>query len=480
MTLWPEPLRSEAPFADGRRRSVVLVLAGLTAVNLLIGVVAGGQHRSLAIVIAALPLLLTAALWLAIRHRDWLIVAAFAIALFGGPLGGALPGVGGARIFPADLLVGIAFVGWALVHFLGGREDAAPWPRTVTLGWPLALLALTLAVAVVRGHAAWGTSYVSEPVRLFLYAGIAGAITRVDPARLYRLILAVFYVGTVVQTLQGLYHLATGTSQTTTDVLSTGGTRYLALSSAMFVAGALVLALLNLELDREHAHIRRDLAIVALATFDIVISLGRTTFVALAVVLPILAIALRHARRSFWRLVPLLTPVVVLLAVSVVVAQPSLPKTVGQRFTGHLSNDAAVIDRQRKFNAVLSGMDRHLLFGFGFGRPVQWESTVNTVSIVNGDPENSYIWVLAGGGVAALGALLALIVAFYVDGIRRLRRTTGEERALLVFALSMAFVLLINALTGPIMSTADFMLTIWICFVLPALCGTGRAYGARQ
>jgi hypothetical protein len=448
--------------------ALVLIGAALS-LNLAIAAVVATGKMQLALVIAAAPVVAPLALWLAVERRQLLLVLAFAMPL-SGLANGAIPGTGGTQIYAADLLVALAFGGWLISRFIAGRDDRSqPWPRTVVLAWPLALLALTVAVGAFRGHDAWGASYLGEPMRLVIYAGVAGAIAGSKPDTLYRQLVAVFYIGTIWNTIVGLYHFAAGTSQTTADVLSTGGTRALALSTAIYLSGALVLAVLNIELDTEHRHLARDVSIALLALFDIVISFGRTTFVALALLLPVMLIALRHARQSFWRLIPLLVPVVLLAAVAAAAARPSLTTNVAHRFTGHLSNDAAVIERQREYSAMLEGIGSHELFGFGFGRPVHWISVDGALRGSTGDLENSYLWVLAGGGIAALGSLILLIIAFFVDGISRLRSARGETRALVVFALALAFIFLINTLTGPIMSSPTFLLAIWICFVLPAL-----------
>ena len=94
-----------------------------------------------------------------------------------------------------------------------------------------------------------------------------------------------------------------------------------------------------------------------------------------------------------------------------------------------------------------------------------------SVETFDGDPENSYIYVLAGGGLAALGALLVLVACYFIEVVARVRRTTGEERALAVFGASLAFILLVNALSGPILSDAPLMLLTWVALLLPAVAG---------
>ena len=83
--------------------------------------------------------------------------------------------------------------------------------------------------------------------------------------------------------------------------------------------------------------------------------------------------------------------------------------------------------RRRGREAALAGLDQHLLTGFGFGRPVRFVF-LGRIQDVTGNPHNSYVYILAGGGVLALGALLAVMLAYVVDVLRRLRRAVGVEQ----------------------------------------------------
>ena len=111
------------------------------------------------------------------------------------------------------------------------------------------LLRTDLDVAAYRGHVDYGRQLVGEPIRLVLYAGIACAMVRLTPEKAYRALVAVFYLGTVWMSLNAAYYLASGGSQVDTSDLSTGGTRVLSGSVAMYMAAALILALLNLGID---------------------------------------------------------------------------------------------------------------------------------------------------------------------------------------------------------------------------------------
>jgi O-antigen ligase len=311
-----------------------------------------------------------------------------------------------------------------------------------------------------------------------MYAGIAAAIGGITPAVAHRRLTWVFYTGTVWQALLACYHLASGTSQTNSVHLSTGGARFVALSIAMYLAAALVLALLNLELVEKGGRRWTHLAVAGLATFVIAVAFGRTTFAALAIVLPLLFLALRKMRRTVLTYVPLAVPVLALAIVTILTVAPSVGATLTQRLSlGRVSagNDTAVITRQRKYKATLEGIGDHPVFGFGFGRPVEYTNPDRSITRIQGDPENTYVYLLAGGGAFALGAMILLIVAFFADAVRRLRQARGVERALVIFAMALAFVIFLNTLSGPVLTQPDAILTVWIAMLLPALVTRGRA-----
>jgi O-antigen ligase len=451
------------------------LLIVLAAVNVEVGAQIGGGRRSFALLVAAAPVIVLLVAWVGLEHPSWLVSIGFALAAFG-VLVGPLPGSG--RLYPTDVVVVLGFVAWAAARLVGSPARHVPWPRTPVLGWPFALFALAVVGAVIRGHASWGTSYFSQPLRLPLYALVAGALAGASARSLYRGLVTVFYCDVVLQTLSALYHAATGTSQALAGV-STGGTRVLALSSAMYLAGAMVLAVLNLELERDGRRQHLHLLVGFVAALDVFLAFGRTTFAAVSVVLPLLVIGLRHARRTVVMYAPLVAPVAALVLALLFVASPSLPTTFVHRVTGSLSTDPSAITRKRERDAVVHGIGAKPIFGFGFGRPVSWVALDGRTRTTAGEGENSYAWILASGGVSALAAFVILILSFFADAFRRLRRAEGEARALVAFAMAMLFIVLVNAATGPILSTSRFLLTIWICLLLPSVVDPGSGRAAR-
>lgn len=447
-----------------------LILTVVIAANLGIGMgAAAGQHAlAVALTIGFLPALLIGFGALVESHRAMLAWAAFALNFTGVPFfSQALPLPGDTKVFPADVLLVLALGAW-LASRLSGVAPANPVRLSPVFGWPLALLGVTVMAGVLVGHERYGTSIIGEPVRLLLYAGIALALTDVSVTSAWRAITVVFYTGAVVQALWAVYYLATGTSQTGADILSTGGVRVLALSVAIYLLGSLVCALLNLEIDPRPGRQALHLVIAGLALFGIVVSFGRTTYAAAVLLVPLVLAARRFVRRTVLLMAPLFVPVVAIAALLVPTVAPTILPTLQARLIGTSTNDSAVEWRTRALDAVLEGVDDEWLTGVGFGRVSEFEF-VGQIVRLQGDPHNSYIWILAGGGVIALGALLLVYGMYVVDAVRRLRRADSVGQALIVWSLATWLAFALNAFTGPILTDPEMLMATWVLVALPSV-----------
>jgi O-antigen ligase len=447
---------------------VVLLVA--TGVNVGIGMGAAVGQRPLAVALAIglLPALLIGFGALVESHRATLAWAALALNFTGVPLfSEALPLPGSTKVFPTDVLLVLAIGAW-LASRLSGIPAAHPVRLSPAFGWPLVLLAVTVTAGIFLGHERYGASIVGQPLRLLLYAGIALALTDLSAAAAWRAITVVFYAGAVVQALWAVYYLATGTSQTGADILSTGGVRVLALSVAIYLTGSLVCALLNLELDPRPGRQLLHLAVAGLALFGIVVSFGRTTYAAVILIVPLVLAARRYVRRTVFLIAPLFAPVVAVAALLVPTVAPSVLPTFQARLVGTSTRDSAVEWRTRALDAVLEGIDDEWWTGVGFGRVSEFEF-VGQIVRLEGDPHNSYVWILAGGGVLALGSLLLLCAVYAVDAVRRLRRAGPVAQALVIWSLATWLAFMLNALTGPILTDPEMLMTIWILIALPGV-----------
>ena len=452
----------------------------VAAANLMLGVGAalGQKALLLAFVIGVLPALLIAFGALVEAHRALLAWAALSITFTGLPfLTEALPLPGGTRIHTTDILLLVATGAW-LASRLSAEHERQRIRLSIVFTWPLALLAVTVGAGVIKGHERYAAPIIGQPLRLVLYAAIALSLTEETPASAWRAITRVFYAGAIVQAIYAAYYVATGTSQTQAEALSTGGLRILALSTAVYLTGSIICALLNLELERSPTRQLGHVAVAGLALFGVVVSFGRTTYVAVALVLPILLLTRRYMRRTVLFVLPLFAPVVVIGALLLPTLAPQLVPTLEKRVTGSPQRDVNVQWRERARDAALEGVDEEWLTGVGFGRTNRFE-VQGVVYTISDDPHNSFVYLLAGGGVLALGSFLLLCALYVVDAVKRLRGALPREQALIIWALGTWFAFLVNAAAGPVLPNPTMMLTIWILFALPSLVPRRGPHAAR-
>ena len=159
--------------------------------------------------------------------------------------------------------------------------------------------------ATEKASSAFRSAFCCTPASRF-------AISDLKPRDAYRWIVAVFYAGTVWQAGVAIYGYATGTSATNQSTLSTGGERVLAGSTAMFMAGALLLALLNLESERSAGRTALHLLMAALATFALVSTFQRTTFARRAFSCRLSLLVFRRIGLRTAVFLPMLAPFIVL------------------------------------------------------------------------------------------------------------------------------------------------------------------------
>lgn len=460
---------------DSRRPALpALALVGAVLANAVIGIgVAAGHRVGLLVALLALaPALLLALGSLVESHRATLAWVALALNFTGLPfVSEPLPLPGSVRVYLADLVLLLALGAWA-ASALSRVEARNPVRLSTVFRIPFALFALTIGVGIVLGNLRYGTTIVGQPLRLVLYAAIALALTDLTPHAAWRSVTTVFYAGACVQLVWALYYLATGGSQTASDVLSTGGVRILALSIAIYLTGSLVCALLNLERERMPGRQLLHAAIAAISLFGIVVSFGRTTYAAVVLILPLLLATRRYLRRALLWLLPLVLPALVAATLVLVSSAPGVVETLENRLLGTSGNDSAVEWRQRAIAGALEGIGDDLLTGLGFGRESRFVANDELV-VFRGDPENSYVWILAGAGLCGLASFLVLCGTYVVDCLRRIRGTDEVGQALVIWSLATWTAFMVNALTGPIFADPEMLLTIWVLMALPS-CVTPR------
>jgi O-antigen ligase len=469
---WPG-IGTEGPKAlvlehDLRRPAALGIVAALAIANVALGVVlASGRAEGVAL--AVLPVTLIAIGSLIASNRAILIFAAIAMNLLSPlPLTDSLPLRGGIQIYPSDILVLLAIAAWVAAWLVNPEEDRPSFLGTSLLRWPLLLFAVTLVPAIIRGHDRYGEKLVSVPLRLLVYAGIAAAVTELKPRDAYRWLVGVFYAGTVWQTGVAIYGYATGTSATNAVDLSTGGERVLAGSTAMFMAAALLLALLNLELDRPAGRTALHLVMAVLATFALVSTFQRTTFAAVGLLIPLFFLAFRRIGLRTAAFLPLFAPILVLAALLIPKADPTLFPTFANRISAKPSTDTSVEWRQKAISAVWTQVRESPLTGVGFGRTASFEIEGARTTITQ-DPHDQFIYLWAGGGLVLLASFVLLLLVYLIESWRRFRGGTREERRLIFWAVSVWLVFVVNSATGITLTSPSLLLTFWVLMVLPMI-----------
>jgi O-antigen ligase len=447
-------------------RLVLLALGALANAALAAALVE--ESRGAAIGIAVLPVGLVVFGALVASNRAILVFTALALDFaYPLPIDRPLPLPGGTNVYLPDLLVALAVVAWA-VSWLLAEPDARPsWLRTPVLGWPFTAFSLLMIIAIVRGHARYGESLLSVPLRLVAYAGIAAALTTITAREAYHGIVFVFYAGAVWQAGVGIYELATGGSVTGPGQLSTGGERLLAGSVAVFLSGSLLLALLNVERETRAKRQALHLAVAAVATFSLILTFQRTTFAAIGVVVPLLFLFVRRLTTSVAWYLPLCVPFVVVAVLLIPRVVPTLGPTLTHRLTASPSSDTSARWRQHAIHAVFAQVRESPITGVGFGREASFSLNGVRVTLTQ-DPHDQFIYLWAGGGLLLLGSFVVLLLTYLRDSWRRARRATGLARMLVIWAMALWFVFIVNVATGVILTAEYLLLPFWIVMLLPA------------
>jgi O-antigen ligase len=451
-----------------------IALAALAAlnVNLILGVVVT-TARPRALLIGAAPLILVALGALIASNRAVLVFAAFVLSLSSPlPLTGPLPLSAGIEVYASDLILLLAVGSWVAGWLLHPKESRPSSLHTRVLGWPLVLFGLVLVAAILQGHVRYGTSLISVSLRLVLYAGIAAAMTDLKPRDVYRWVVVIFYGGTLWHVLVALYSLATGTSATDKVVLSTGGARLLAGSTAMLMAGALVLALLNLEVDRRAGRTALHAAMATLATFALIYTFQRTTFALVPLLVPLSLLVFRRIGPRAAALLPLSVPFLVAAALLIPRLDANLFPTLADRLTARPSTDTSANWRAKATEAVWHQIREKPVTGVGFGRPASFTLNDQRLTIAQ-DPHNQFLYLWAGGGLLLLGSFVLLLFVYLLESWRRFRNGTREDRRLIFWAVSLWFVFLVNSSTGIILTSPPLLLVFWVLMVLPMVVRPG-------
>ena len=458
------------------------LLVAAVASNALVAVALVRVAPTAAILIALVPLLVILAPALTTQtSRAILFSAALALGLYVPWLNRSFA-LGGANIHTQDIIVLIALAGWLLSKLLD--TSALPVPRTPILGWAFLFLATTLAIATLRGHYLYGASFIGQPLRLVLYAGIGVTLVGMTSVGLLRLLTGVLYTGLVVTMVDALYHIATGTSQSASIGLSTGGFRPLAISTSIYCASALFLALLRLR-DAQTASAKALHATMAvLGLTGVVFGFGRAVFAAVFVVGIGLLVLSAPLRGSIAAMLPLAAPLLALAGIFIVLAAPQLITSFVERVSAPPTQDANVQWRVQANEAIFRQVREQPLYGVGFGRMSEFYIDIENSDgflvpfrqELGQDPHNGYLFLLAGGGIVTLASFLLLLGTYVVDVWRRyVRDRDHTDRTLLLWSAFSSFVVLFNAASGTTFESTEDILNL-----LGLVARSGRRRGRES
>lgn len=453
---------------------VLVVLAGALVLDA--AFVYGVVHRPrLTLPVVALLLLFLAANLLATKSHVLAFVA-LALPMTQHTLNIAYPVRGGVALYPSDVVAALAVMAWVIRRSHRDERRSAR-DRPAVLGWPLLLFGAAVIVADIRGHAAWGASLIGQPLRYVLYAAIGLSLLDLDVRKAHRGIVAVFYTGTVWMMLNAVFYVATGRSQTDSAALSTGGSRYLSGTVAVYMGTALFLALLNFQLDTSARRRTLHLAIAVLALIGVILGYFRAVFVSVGVILPVLLLA-KRVRRPLLGVLPLALPLLAILAIAVPRVTPNLVPELVDRVTRTSSHDPNVAWRLKADHETLKQFAASPLYGVGFGKSIFITLTIPTGTAgytidqryeLGQGAHNAYLWMLAAGGLSVLVPFLLLIAVFLWDSWQRLRFATApHERVLVAWCIASVIGFLIPQLSSPPLDGSS-IIGFWVLLLLPGI-----------
>jgi O-antigen ligase len=240
----------------------------------------------------------------------------------------------------------------------------------------------------------------------------------------------------------------------------------------MHLATTLFLALLNLQREQTAGRRAIHLAMVGLALLGIVLGFGRSTFGAVAIVVPFIVLGFRRVRGAFFDLLPLLLPVVVGVSILVTRVEPTVGPTLSSRLSLSVvaqNQDQSVRWREEANHVIWQQVRSSPYVGVGFGKDATF--TLNGFRYeTTQDPHNSFVWMLAGGGVLLLGAFVLLVLRFARDAWRRHGRARDDvERILLAWPVLALVCFLLNTTAGPVLSQPTEVLFLWTLLLLPGV-----------
>lgn len=279
---------------------------------------------------------------------------------------------------------------------------------------------------------------------------------------------------TVVQSLQGIVRIIQGSG---TIYLSTGGERYVAGSTSVWIASGLIISILMLMYrakNRREQWLFGTLALIQI--IGVIISFNRQTWFALAVGLSFGFLFLLRGKRLQLAIRVIGFTLIMFLVIFVIdklgVLQIQIYDALIQRIAGgslqELALDPSYQFRLSAWTVAFKGAIQNPMLGLGWGAPFQFSIIVpktGAYQVFNSSPHNTYLWLAYKSGVFSLFSFLALITLLIFSGARQVRRLRWSNSTLslyLVAALLIELVFLSGALFWDYLSVAYMSIPFWI------------------
>jgi len=374
------------------------------------------------------------------------------------------------RVTVADLIIVLPLV-VVVCSALAGGEIAGRVPalwRATPFKVALAVFVVLVVIAFGKGYFSVGETGSLQSLRL----GVAPllllsvAVFR-DRWELLRGLRLTFYAFIVYEFGEALFNMATGRSATAASEVSTGGTRYLSNSAAMFVAIGLILAALHMA--REDRLLRRIglMALMSMALVGVFLGLARSTWLALAAVVLLLLLFTPEVRRAAGRFLALAAPIIVLVALVAPIAAPAQVQDIQQRVSRPQgqSKDESAVFREQAWGRMIERWEESPVFGQGFGQTISFRKNDRTTVEVTNDPHNGFIYLLVAMGAVGLAAFAMIQLGFLRAAFQSLKLPGGRDLAL--WALGAWVIYMVNVFFGVLLGQQALMMFLWYLLAVP-------------
>lgn len=329
-------------------------------------------------------------------------------------------------------------------------------------------------LAVLVGAIRFGAMNAINDAKWIPWIGFFLVIIMKPSVRLIRQLGVALLAITTLQSLQGVYRLVEGRG---TIYLSTGGERYVAGSTSIWIASGFVVSMLMLiyvAKSRTHQYLFASMAL--LQAVGIIISFNRQTWLALVVSLSFGFLLFFRGRRLRLLLrvtgVSLVLVLVILFVDSLHILPIQIVDALVVRIGGGdlrtLEMDPSYQFRLSAWTVAITGALQNPLIGLGWGAPFEFSIIVPRTGVVqnfSSSPHNTYLWLAYKSGFPSMFSFLALMSVLIFQGARRvtfLMRSGSVLAVYLIGAILIELIFLTGAIFWDYLSVAYMSIPFWV------------------